>query len=370
MMIKEGKIGTREAVFLSILVLISKAFYTSVEIIISVLGTAAWYGTLISCATTLVFFMFLYLLMKRFPGKELVDIFDLVTGRIIGKALSLIFVLYFIYYAGSNLREFLEMIKAYNFPYTPPSFIVIPFMVVVAVMAYVGLEGIARLAAVSFYPIVLGIFIILILANPFYEPGSIFPIGGYGLEKTFKVGFLRSSAYSEIILLAFIINSLHGIKSFRKTGIISIISTGIIFSTTAMCSLMVFQYTQAKENLSVLFQIARTIFYNRFLQRIETVFLFAWILVSLINIGAAFYISLTTFCKAFRVESHRPLIFPFVFLVYMVTFYPESITEVKQVNIAFIRSYSMTILYTIPLLVLLLSLVLGKKGEKIKNAKR
>ncbi len=369
-MIKEGRIGTREAVFLTILVLISKAFYTSVEIIVSQVGTAAWYTTLISCATTLVFFMFLYLLMKRFPGKDLIEIFDHVTGKIIGKALTLVFVIYFIYYSGSNLREFLEMIKAYNFPYTQPSLIVFPFLAVVAIMVYVGLEGMARLAAVSFYPIVIGIVVILVLAYPLYEPGSIFPIGGYGIMKSLKVGFLRSSAYSEIIALAFIINSVHGVKSFKKVGIISIIAAGVIFSTVALCSIMIFQYTQAKENLSALFQMARVIFYNRFLQRIETIFLFAWILVSLINIGAAFYISITTFCKAFRVESHRPLIFPFLFLVYLATFYPESISEVKQINIAFVRSYSMVIIYSIPLLTLLLSLMLGKKGEKLKNAKR
>ncbi|HEX2927037.1 MAG TPA: endospore germination permease [Ruminiclostridium sp.] len=364
MMIKEGKFGTAEAIYLMTLAIASKTFYTSIRVMIKTTGTAAWYMTLISCLTSILFFLAISAVMKRFPGKNLVQIFELVTGRFFGKVLTLVFSAYFVYYAGSSLREFLEMIKAYNLPYTPPSLIIAAFMIVVVALAYVGLEGIARVASVTFYPIIVGIILILFLAYPYYEFRAIFPLGGYGIVNTLKTGFLRSSAYDEVILLAFIINSISGIKTFKKVGVISLFISGLAFSLTAFCDLMAFDYTMGSENVSDLFQLARIIYFSRFFQRIESIFLFIWIMASLITVGLAFYIAISIFCKAFRVDSHRPLILPFSFLTFMVTLIPEGLVEVTKVNIMVMREYSMTLIYGIPFLILLISVIFGKRGDR------
>jgi spore germination protein KB len=367
-MIKDGKFGTREAVFLAINLMATKDFYTSIRALIKLTGTAAWYSTILSCLGSLVLFSIVYLLMKRFPGKELTDIFDVVTGKVIGKILSLVFVAYLIFYTGSNLREFLEMIKAYALPYTAPSLIMFGFMVVVAFLAFLGLETIARMSIIFFYVILTGFLLVIVLAYPYYNVHAVLPIGGYGIPKTVNVGLFRVSAYDEIVFLAFVINSFHGVKVYKKVGVISLLFTGFVISLSILCDLMAFEYTQGSENLSGLYQLARIIYFNRFFQRIESIFLFIWVMASFICVATAFYISLSVFCKAFKVEGHRPLILPFSFLVFMVALLPKSLSEVSDVNIAFVRQYSMFIVYLVPILVFLIALIFGKKGEKKKNA--
>ncbi len=362
-MINEGKFGTAEAVYLTTLVIASKAFYTSIRVMIKNTGTAAWYMTLVSCLTSIIFFLLISLVMKRFPGKNLVEIFELVTGKFFGKILTLLFSVYFVYYAGSSLREFLEMIKAYNLPYTPPSLIIFAFMAVVVVLTYIGLEGMARFATVIFYPVFIGIAIILVLAYPYYNVRAIFPIGGYGITETLKSGFLRSSAYDEVIILAFIINSIDGVKSFKKVGTLSIFISGIVFAFTCLCNIMAFDYTMSSENVSDLFQLARVIYFSRFFQRIESIFLFIWIIASLITVGLAFYIAISSFCKAFKISNHRPLILQFAFLTFMVTLLPEGLIELAKSNIVVMREYSMVLVYGIPILVLFISVIFGKKGD-------
>lgn len=368
-MIKEGKFGTHEAICLAILVMITKIFYTSVRVLIRITGTASWYATLISSLVSMLLFLMLCLLMKRFPGKDLVGIFEEVTGKIIGKFLSLIFVVYFLYYTGSNLREFLEMIKVYNLPYTQPSLILGSFILVMIALAYSGIEGLARFAAVAFYPVIVGAAAILIMAIPQYNVGAIFPIGGYGIWKSVSTGFFRASSYSEVVILAFLINSIHGVERFKKIGIISISLSGIIIAAAAFCSVMAFGYPQAGENVSDLFQIARVIYINRFFQRIESIFLFIWIMSSFVTVGTAFYMSLSIYCKVFHVENHRPLILPFSFLAFMVALEPKSLAEVTQRNISYIRTYSIFVVYFIPILVLLLAVILRKKGVKSRHEK-
>lgn len=368
-MLKEGKIGLSEAVCLTSLVIIPKIFYTSPMAITKQLGTAAWYGSIISMVISMLFFLLLYWLMKRFPGGDLIDAFEGSMGKILGKLVSLIFFCYFIYYCGVNVREFLEILKAYILLYTPPSVILFAFLAVVALAAYYGLEGISRLSRISFFPVIGGLLVILILASTQYHTDLLKPYLGYGIDKTVLTGILRSSAYSEIVILAVIINSIHGLKTFKKAGIISLILSGATFCLTLICYLMTFGYTVGSENVSGVYNMSRLIYYTRFFQRIESIFLFIWVISSVVTISAAFYISLSIYCKTFHISNHRPLIIPFIFLTFMIALLPKNISETFEYHMLFIRQYSGVILYLIPILVLFISLVFRRKGGKAKNVK-
>lgn len=83
-MIKEGKFGVNEAVCLVTMAICNKIFSTTPGYITRTIGNTGWYMTLISCATALVFFILIYLLLKRFPGKNIVEIYDASLGRAVG----------------------------------------------------------------------------------------------------------------------------------------------------------------------------------------------------------------------------------------------------------------------------------------------
>ena len=48
----------------------------------------------------------------------------------------------------------------------------------------------------------------------------------------------------------------------------------------------------------------------------------------------------------------------------MVTLLPEGLIELAKTNIVFMREYSMALIYGIPILVLLISVIFGKKGDR------
>jgi len=366
---RQGYIGTYEAVCLTSIMMITKIFYTSIAVIVKIEGTSGWYGTLISCMTSLIMFSFIFLLLKRFPHMDITQIFEAVIGRVAGKILTLLFSAYMIFYAASNVREFIEMIKAYNLPYTPPSILIFGFIAVCAIVAYYGLEGISRISAIFFVPAIIGVALILILASPNYDFDYLKPYLGYGLKKTIVTGVLRSSAYDEVVILAFIINSVHGPKICKRAGYSSILISGLTFSTNILCSILAFQYTAGSENLSGLFELSRAIYFNRFVQRLESIFLFAWVIASLVTVSIAFYLAIDIYTKAFRIPGHRPLIFPFSFILFMVALIPENMPEVVQVNIHFIRQYSGFFIYLAPIAILLLAVLFRKRGE-LHNGKK
>lgn len=361
---KEGNFGPAEAIYMTTLTIISTIFYTSTRAAAKSVGTSSWLMTLIAGSTSIVFFLLLYNLMKRFPGKDLIEIFEAVLGKFLGKILALVFAAYFLYFSASNLREFLEMIKAYVLPYTPTSVILGSFIIVVLLLSYLGLECIARVSAVFFYPVIVGLAILLLLAFNYYDPNFLYPIFGRGLDKTAYFGVLRSSVYSEVVILAIIINSIHGLKVFKKAGLTSVIIAGIVFSISAACYTMTFEYTGAIENLSGIFQLSRIIYINRFFQRVETLFLFIWSIASIITVAVSFYISASIYCKTFKIDNHKPLLLPFSFLLFMIAILPRNISELIQINLVIIRQYSALLLYCVPTFLLIISFIFGKKGGK------
>lgn len=368
-MISEGRFGTVEAVSLTVLVLISKIFFTSISVLIRYSSTSAWYTTLISCIISIILFLFICKLINRFPQRNLTEIFDIVMGKVIGKFLSIIFVVFFIFYSGANIREFVEMIKAYILPYTPPSIIIAVFLGVVVAYSYAGIEEIAKMSYVSFVTVIVGLITILVLPCKSYSINNLAPLGGYGIKSVITLGFWRASAYSDVILLAFIINCLQKVSQFKKVGLISLSISGVIASISVICSLMAFEYPQASENVSSLFQLSRIIYISRFFQRIESVFIFIWVIASLINVSVTFYIAVSIFCKTFNVPEHRPCLFPFTYFTFMVTLMPNNLSETSELYVRFVRQYSLVITYAIPSLVLFVAVLRGKKEVKTINEK-
>lgn len=366
-MSKGGKFSVYEGTLFTTTIIVSKILFTSTPIVVKQLGTAAWYGTLFSCISTLFFFILICMLLKRFPGKSLVKVFETVLGKALGKVLGIGFSSYALYYSASTLREFLEMIKVYNLPNTPPSIILITFLGVCLLICYKGIESLVRISCINFYPIMFGIFIVLFLAYPYYDIDFLKPYYGYGFKETLYVGILRSSAYEEVMVLPIVASSIYSVKDLKKMGVISIVISGIVFSISFICYLMSHQYTMGRENLSGIFQLSRIIYFNRYIQRVESVFLFAWVISSVLTVAAALYSSIRVYCQCINITDHRPILMPFILLTYVVALLPKNISVLIQVNLRFVRQYSLVLVYGVPIVVLIIAFILGKK-ESSNNA--
>jgi len=189
---KEGKFGLQEAIWVLIITSTAKVFFTSPAMVARAVGTAGWYMTLISTATAAVGFTFIYFLLKRFPEKNIMEVYDSVLGKCIGFVFSLILAVVLLILASVNLREYTDVLKVYVFIKTPPTFIIGFFIVTVVILSFLGLESIARCSKLFAYVLLLGFILILLLASQHYQPHRLFPIFGYGLGNTIYNGIMRS----------------------------------------------------------------------------------------------------------------------------------------------------------------------------------
>lgn len=362
-MIREGNFGYHEAISLLVITIITKVFFTSPAILVDIVGTAGWYMTIISVLAAIFAFMFLYMLLKRFPNKNIMEIADLVLG----KWGSIIFLLllggFLLWTASISVREFTEVLKVYVLPQSPPSFIMILFVITIIVLSFMGLETIARFAKFIIYILGVGFILVVLLSSQNFVPRHLFPILGYGLDTTLIHGLLRSSFYGEIVIIGVIASSLQGSKEIKRIGFSTLLIAGFLTSFSLLVFTLVFPYTVGQELTSPMYEMAALIDYGGFMQRMEPIFLFLWNFGTFIEVSLIFYATLMIFCHAFRIDDKRPVILPMITTLYGLSLIPKSISEVTSGLVQTLRSWGWIIYYVPPIIILIIAMIRKKKGD-------
>ena len=104
------------------------------------------------------------------------------------------------------------------------------FVISLFIISYLGLESLARVSKLLIVFVIPGLLVILILAWSNYNINNMFPILGYGLDKTILHGVIRYSAYGEVILLAVYARNLQGTKFIKHEGYFSLLISTIVIS--------------------------------------------------------------------------------------------------------------------------------------------
>ena len=366
-MLKEGRFGVHEAVCLITISICNKIFFTTPSYLTRSVGSAGWYMTMVSLASALVFFTFIYLLLKRFPGKNIVEIYEASLGRVIGFVFSFTLMASFLAASGFLTREFVDVMKVFVFPLTPPSVLIGVLVLITAVSVFLGLESIVRVAKLAAYFALAGYFLVLILASQYFHFAYLFPILGYGLDKTVTTGVMRGSAYAEVVILAVFTGSLQGIGHIKKAGYLSLLISGFILSSGLFCFILIFGYTSTPEITAPMYVMARLIRYGPFVQRLDPLFLFLWVITTIIYVSTLFYTTASIYCKMFRLQDSKPLVIPMAVLIFAAAIFPKDFSSVVTQYVQGFRIYSNITFFVLPLLALITAVLRKKKGE-VPNA--
>lgn len=365
-MIKEGKIGVQEAVCLVIIAASNRVFFTAPTIVVQSAGTAGWYMSLIADITSIIFFTFIYLLLKRFPGRGLLEIFNITFGKFIGFLLSFVYSGSFLAATAILLREFYEILKSFALPNTPISILNGTMIAVIAVSVFWGLETIARVAKLGAFFMLFIYLLLLILSIQNFNFSNLFPILGYGIGNTAFQGITRSSAFSEVIVLAIFAGSLQGASHIKKAGYISLILSGLMVSLGIFCMQLIFPYYAFEEQVAPLYTLSTLIKYGSFFQRMDPAFLMLWLIVTVISSSIIFYSTVSSYCKTFRLQDKRPVIIPMSVILFVLTMIPEDLASVIYNYIEILRVFPIFLFYILPLAALITAIMRKKKG--VENA--
>lgn len=303
------KIGPSEAAALAINLVGVNAFLGYPRVVIELGATAAWLVVLISGFAGIGAWLIIAALLDRFPGKSLMAISELVLGPVGGMIANIIFFFYIMITNGILLRLFSEAIILTTLPEAPISSLSFLFIIPVWLAAYLGLEAVSRSAYISFPFISAGVAAVLLALYPHWNPLMLLPLLGEGIFPVVKYGFLSSTVFGEIFILA-VLNPFFAFsgKKLKAAGIFSLVYVMVFFILIVNVYLMTFPYPTSLEYLVPFYQMARTIYLGRYFQRVEAVFVIFWTFSAFLRLALGVIVAAHILQDAFKLPYYRPLL--------------------------------------------------------------
>lgn len=366
--VKEGNIGSRGLFIILLILLITKVFLGTPRAMAVEGDSAAALLILAATAAAVPGVFVLAKLLKRFPGKNLVEIAEAVWGRLGSIVVSLIIASFFLVIAAVIIRVFAETMLTTVLPRTPVSVISFLFIVAMLVGAYNGLEVITRTSTLLFPFILAGIFSILLLTINFLDLNSLFPVLGSGPKAIAIHALGRSSLYMELIFAGLVASNLDDPDNVSPTIWKSFLTAMVILIVVELVYISVLRVGAAQKLYIPLFQLARLIYLGRFIQRIESIYIFIWFFIGGLKLTLAIYAAAISLSWGFKIPIFQPLLFPLGLLTFAASFIPPSMAAaVSSDNI--LRNYGAIVSWGLPFVLLATAIIRKKGGGKTEQQK-
>ncbi len=165
-----------------------------------------------------------------FPGKNLFEIMDICFGKIVGKILSSLYIIYFFYLGALCIRDITEFIQVASLRLTPQYFSGLLIILVGVYNVRSGFDVIGRLANFAFNFILFLTVIIFITSITKTDFSNLFPILYNGWSPVIENAInLFAFPFGDIVVFLALFNNLKDQKKISK-----VISTGISISGSVL----------------------------------------------------------------------------------------------------------------------------------------
>ncbi|MCL4516757.1 MAG: spore germination protein [Firmicutes bacterium] len=361
--LNEGRVGTPEVYAMTIILLSGKIFLALPQQMAKLGTTAGWMIVAVATVAGLAGFGIIAALMRRFPDHSIVEVSEQVAGTFFGLVASLAFFAFFLALTIIILRQFTETVISTVLPQTPISIVTAIFVIALVFGCYQGLEAITRLALLASPFLLLGAITILLMSMPFANFDYLFPFWGVGLPKVLTTGVKHSAFMSEILILPLIYPALRDHGRFTSIGLGSVSVSGVLMALYSAQLLAVFSVAEASRSAFPAYQLARLIWFGRFVQRVESVFIFMWVLTGLLQMTIALYGATVTLSRLLHLSVYRPLLPAMGIIVYTLGFVPPNFPTIVRLDTEIIHVYGSIVSFGIPLILLVIAWFRGQAPE-------
>ncbi len=277
-----------------------------------------WVTILTSYALSIPFIVMYFSLSKQFPGKTLIEIHDIVYGKVLGKILSALYLSFFFLLYSVNIRQIVDFYNGYIFQETNP---VILYLTVTLFCTYAVKKGIAAIAKINVYAFVFGVItniVTLVLLLGHMDFSNYLPMFEASFTDFFKgTSIMLTLPYCEVISLMMVMPYVKITKEKGKSLRKSLAKYAVIGCTIAMLSYLLIDMkstTTLGASRSIYaessYQAVRLINIGEFLTRME-------LFVALYNTAAMFikisvwqFAAVKSTAQFFGLKTYIPLLLP------------------------------------------------------------
>lgn len=363
---ENDKISLRQLQMLIILDIFGTSIITLPRLTAEMAGADGWLLIIGAGAIIAIYAFVLNMLSREYPQLTFVELSQKIMTKPIGIVLSIGFAIKLVLTTGLELRVFCEIIRQTMLFTTPIGVTAGVMLLVAAYAAARGYECRARVAEVLvpivFIPLIF-VFVVAAFNTDFTNLQPAFKISGANFAK----GSLMT-AFSfqgiEFLLLAhpFITKSKNAGKASAQA---ILVLTALMTATTAI-TIARFGAEEVKMKLWPVLQMMDTIdIPGSFIERQDVFMMWFWIISAFAGVNAGiFLISLIFSRLSNKRNTRKTLAFLILPVLFVVAMYPNDIAKTYELLNWCNKYLGTTYLFIVPLIVLLVSKLRGKKAEQ------
>lgn len=361
------KIGKIEAICLMLIIVINELIINVPNMIILDTKTGSTLNIIFVSILAIIFTYTICKLFKPFYGKDILDVSEYVGGKILKIILGILFILFFLLLSSINLRYFANSLKVIYFNTSPLVYILLFFLVPALYINKYGLRAISGVNLI-FLPIILASFIFLLISSyDNFTMVRIFPILGEGFTETFLTGSTNIFAFTGLAYIFFLPALLKDSEDFKKVSLISIIISSLCLILSVLSLIMAFPViTKTDETLSV-YLLTRLVELGDFLERLDALFIFIWIIAHISFLSLTFFYILKIFQKITRIEDSRTLTSSLGLIILGSCLIFKDIAQLKFIARYFLKYSTVIFIFGICFGVLILGNIKYRKNENKNN---
>ncbi|MBP1155814.1 MULTISPECIES: endospore germination permease [unclassified Paenibacillus] len=269
----------------------------------------AWISSILGILLGLLPIAVYVALSSRFPHKTLMEMNELVFGKWLGKAVSFLYILFFLILSSLLLGDIGYFLTTDVMPETPIVFIMACLMVVVIMGTRLGPEVMARGAEIFFPWVVLLLVLLILMLLPKMDAVKIQPVLENGWMPVIKAVFPFFSLQEYVILMMIY----PFVKVSKKAGHAfysgSLIAGAVIIIIVLLCILVLGPDLTTVHNYPS-FILAKKISVGKFFERVEIIIGGIWFITITFKLILSFFAAALGASQVFRLKSYSFLTIP------------------------------------------------------------
>ena len=272
------KLEKFESISIILIIMINKLILNIPFYIVDLTGTGSIINILYIGIIDFILLLAIIKLLNKFQNSDILDISEFLGGKTLKIIIAIISISLFLLVAFITLVDFCNVLHTIYFSNFETLYILLFFIIAILVANLIGLKSIARTTCFIVPFAVISVVISFFSVWNNFDIEHLTPILGRDYYTTFGLGLSNCFSMYIIIYYYFIKPLLHDPSEFKKISIISYIISIILLLLTVISMLTLFNTNSNNEPINSLFLLVRQIELGNFLQRVDSIFIFLWIL--------------------------------------------------------------------------------------------
>ncbi|PWV98565.1 spore germination protein (amino acid permease) [Paenibacillus cellulosilyticus] len=363
------KIQISNGMFIAMIlnIMYAKAIGVTQGVLARAVGQDMWLATLLGTLEGIVMMYLTYVVIRRTPDKDFVQLGQLLLGRWFSSLIALVIFAFFIVAFGPIMITFVYHLRDYFLPDAPLWIFVVTSLVVGAIGCYYGLEVMGRIAMIGLLFMFALNVLITIGSMQEFDIRNLLPVMESGLPRTAKASMHYLADCAMATMMATLVLPL--VKKVDigngRFGVLGIIGSGMMIIIWAILEGAVLSSEVTSQYTLSCMKLARNAHIGTFLQRYEMIMIALYSLPALFEVMFCIYGTSVCISRIFGIKSNRPMIIPCCIVLGVFGYW---IIEDHFRAIDFLENYwpfiALPVAIGLPLIMVLLRVMLGSKLQK------